>query len=326
MDNGNVEKLIIKDSKFMTFPKLSYYLFTNVLYLEINNCKLTSMDLKDIGFGKLVSLSLDHNTITCIPLSLGEKVNLKHLSVAWNEISDIDDSYIEKMQRSRLTFIDFRNNSTYDLLYDSSSGETLTEFSTRLRESKMTPFNISDCLQAANKNLWESGELSDFIIKAEDTEFKVHKFVLAANSPVFRRMLQNKMIETTENEVTIPDFSSSVVEEFLEFLYLAKVPETNENLVKLFSISVKYEVDHISKYCERRIRRHLNELNVADVLELSNLHNVEALKDEAFAKIIAMFPGMTIDEELKNKPKEMRLVIKARKNLEAALQAANDSI
>lgn len=324
-NNAEVEKLIIRDSKFMEFPKLRY-LFDNVLYLEINNCKLTSRDVERLYFANLISLSLDHNNITCIPSLLAEKENLKHLSIVDNEISMIDDSFITLMKKSRLTFIDLRNNSSYDLFYDSSSAETIEQFSRRLNESKMTPFNISDCLQAANKNLWESGELTDFIIKAEDIEFNVHKFILAANSLVFRRMFQNNLIETIENKMTISDYSSSVVGEFLEFLYLAKVPETNDNLLEIYSISAKYEVHHISKYCERRIRQNLNELNVGDVLEFANLHNRETLKNEAFASIITMFPGMMLAEELKNKPKELHVIIGARKNLEAVLQAANDSI
>lgn len=312
--NSDVRELIVQDSQFKKLPKFSY-VFNYIVHLKINNCNLTTADVESYEYPHyLISLSLDNNNIECVPGSF--RKTLKHLSMVDNKISSIDDKFIDYMKKSSLTFLDLRNNSSYDVYYDSNSTGTMHDFLKKLKESKMTPFSISDTLENANKFLWESSELSDFTIKAGNKEFKVHKMLLAANSPVLRRMFQNNVQETMENKMTISDFNSRVVQDFLEFIYMAKVPENNETLTDLFAISAKYDVKHLKKHCEKKIRKNLNEENVGQALELAILFDCEMMIEEGFEFMEKMFGGLKISRKLK--AKQILSIIEARKSLESA--------
>ena len=70
-----------------------------------------------------------------------------------------------------------------------------------------------------------SNALTDIIIIVKTEEFKVHKTVLSAHSPVFMKMFLSDMKEATDNKVEIKDVEPSTFEKFLEFIYCEDVPE-----------------------------------------------------------------------------------------------------
>ena len=70
-----------------------------------------------------------------------------------------------------------------------------------------------------------SNALTDFIIIVRSKEFKVHKSVLSARSPVFMRMFSSAMKEAADNKVEINDVEPSTFEKFLAFIYCGKFSE-----------------------------------------------------------------------------------------------------
>ena len=74
-------------------------------------------------------------------------------------------------------------------------------------------------------NLFLNSIHSDFTIIVKSKEFKVHKSVLSARSPVFNIMFLSKMKETVDNKVEINDIESDTFEKLLIFIYSGKVPE-----------------------------------------------------------------------------------------------------
>lgn len=52
------------------------------------------------------------------------------------------------------------------------------------------------------EELYNKGDEADIIVKAGNKEFKVHKCILAARSPVFQAMLEHNMKEKEENKVS----------------------------------------------------------------------------------------------------------------------------
>lgn len=67
--------------------------------------------------------------------------------------------------------------------------------------------------------------LSDFTIIVKTKEFKVHKSVLSARSPVFNQMFSSSMKEAADNKVEINDIEPNTFEKLLGFIYSAKIPE-----------------------------------------------------------------------------------------------------
>ena len=55
----------------------------------------------------------------------------------------------------------------------------------------------------------------DIVIRCEDQELRVHKFILCARSPVFKAMFQSDMVVEIQNEVNVEETSMSVVKQMV---------------------------------------------------------------------------------------------------------------
>ncbi len=124
----------------------------------------------------------------------------------------------------------------------------------------------------------EEGLLTDFTFVVDGQELKAHKFVLAARSPVFRKMIEAPMRESQEASVTIDDFSAEVVGEMLTFLYSEKAPNIKEMVKELLTITDKYQIEDLKQLCGRELDRCLTIDNAAETLMLADSYNIEPLK------------------------------------------------
>lgn len=140
---------------------------------------------------------------------------------------------------------------------------------------------LSDDLKAA----LVSDELKDVKFLIGDQEIKAHKVVLAARSPVFRKMFATKMKESNSNEVVISDISYDTFEEMLFFIYSGNITSDFPTLVMdLFAASHKYQLEDLKKLCGTEISENLSEENAAAVLEFAEIYDCgENIKKEAFS-------------------------------------------
>ena len=60
----------------------------------------------------------------------------------------------------------------------------------------------------------EAEDDADFKIIVQGVTLHVHKFILAYNSPVFKKMFENN-----EKEISINNFTVIKIDEFLQFFY-----------------------------------------------------------------------------------------------------------
>ena len=86
----------------------------------------------------------------------------------------------------------------------------------------------------------KNGKHSDVEIVVSGHQFKAHKAILAARSPVFAAMFDNQMKESQQNRVEINDIDEEVFEKVLRFIYCDKVcNEDIESNIGLFIIKYK---------------------------------------------------------------------------------------
>ena len=90
--------------------------------------------------------------------------------------------------------------------------------------------------------------LADVTLKVEDNEFKAHKLILAAASPVFEAMFKDGTKEHRDNYVNIQDMDSDVFDVFLRFLYSGQVEHLDEMYFDLFAAADKYDVQPLRKF------------------------------------------------------------------------------
>lgn len=98
--------------------------------------------------------------------------------------------------------------------------------------------------------LLQSGQYSDVTLNVREREFRCHKNILAAHSPVFAAMLEHDTKEKATGVVNIDDYDPDIFADFLHFMYSGSSQYLNsENVIDLYVVADKYQVTELSKAC-----------------------------------------------------------------------------
>jgi len=106
-------------------------------------------------------------------------------------------------------------------------------------------------------------------------------------------MFKHSMKETSENCVTISDFSFDVVMEMLRFIYTGEAPNLKDMAVNLMAAADKYELDGLKAMCANYMGDHLSIDSAPIVLKAADLYNMEHLKTNAIIFIKSNIPEVT---------------------------------
>ncbi|XP_060232927.1 speckle-type POZ protein-like [Meriones unguiculatus] len=129
--------------------------------------------------------------------------------------------------------------------------------------------------------LWENSLFTDCCLVVGEQEFRAHKAILAARSPVFRAMFEHEMEERQKNRVEIHNMKPEVFKEMMAFIYTGKVPNLHTMAAGVLAAADKYGLEHLKVLCEDALCRDLSVENVAHALFLADLHSAEQLKMQA---------------------------------------------
>ena len=155
-------------------------------------------------------------------------------------------------------------------------------------------------------------QLSDCVILCQGEEFRVHKFALFSQSPVFAAMFQAGMSESVKGEIRVDDTDKDVLKEMLRYMYSAKVEDSFTKYKDLLVVSNKYQVQDLIKYCGTRLVESLNKDNVLQIGVFAELHNAEDLMKEC-VKFIMDYKDDIFNENwkdvVKESPKMMQEII-----------------
>ncbi|XP_037057830.1 speckle-type POZ protein-like [Peromyscus leucopus] len=135
--------------------------------------------------------------------------------------------------------------------------------------------------------LWENSQFTDCCLVVSGQEFRAHKAILAARSPVFRAMFQHDMEESRKNRVEIPDLEPQVFKAMMGFIYTGKVPDLDSMADALLAAADKYGLERLKVMCEDALCRDLSVENAAHTLFLADLHSSGQLKTQALDFITA---------------------------------------
>lgn len=129
--------------------------------------------------------------------------------------------------------------------------------------------------------LLDSGNFSDVTLCTNGREFKAHKAILAARSPVFGAMFEHEMEESRKGRVEISDIDPDVFHEMLKFVYTGSTPQLQGMADDLLAAADKYDLDRLKVMCEEALCSNLTVDNVCDVLILADMHSATQLKAQA---------------------------------------------
>uniref|UniRef100_A0A915LN30 BTB domain-containing protein n=1 Tax=Meloidogyne javanica TaxID=6303 RepID=A0A915LN30_MELJA len=102
-------------------------------------------------------------------------------------------------------------------------------------------------------DMFKEGILTDCVVEIENETINTHKFILAKNSVVFRRMFEQMgMTEAQNGKVKIVDTSPECFKAMLESLYSGEIHEKTikKHSEDLFAIAHKYQVKQLMEICE----------------------------------------------------------------------------
>ena len=126
----------------------------------------------------------------------------------------------------------------------------------------------------------ETQELSDVTIKCGPSEFKAHRDILAARSPVFKKILE----EDKQGEIPIKkDMRSDTVEIMLDYIYTSKLPRVMEyvQLEDLIGAADFYALLELKTICFNHITKELTLDNICDLVRLAHFYSApEPVKEK----------------------------------------------
>ena len=143
--------------------------------------------------------------------------------------------------------------------------------------------DIVKCLPISNTiiNFLTNQTFADVTLQCQGKNFKAHKVILAAASPVFGAMFKEGTKEHEENIVIIEDLESDVFELFLRYLYSGEVNQLDEKHLDLFAAADKYDVQPLREICIRHMATNISVDNAVDILALAERHSIEPIKSFA---------------------------------------------
>merc|ERR1719219_1282991 len=104
-------------------------------------------------------------------------------------------------------------------------------------------------LRHLSQQLYHEGEYSDVTLVSDDqTQFKAHKFVLSACSPVFKKIIDNN--PSQHPLIYLRGIQSYEIESILQFMYLGEGRFYYERMGEFLKVAKDLEVKEISKGVE----------------------------------------------------------------------------
>ena len=136
----------------------------------------------------------------------------------------------------------------------------------------------SDEVSKGIYSLYKDEVLTDTIIKCQDKEFKVHRVVLASQSPVFRAMFEADMKEKQSGVIEVSDITPEAMSDLVTYLYTGTAPNLKTLARELLEAAEKYQLARLLMICETEQGDKMKEAGVIGTLILADLHGRVCLK------------------------------------------------
>ena len=134
----------------------------------------------------------------------------------------------------------------------------------------------------------------DASIRCGDKVFKVHKVILASQSPVLKKMFEIDMKEKRSGviEISDPNVSPEVVSDLVTYLYTGDAPGIRTQAKELLKIAHLYEIPRLLRMCENELQKSITPSSVCNLLLLAELHTAQNLKEKCIEFIHSNFRSL----------------------------------
>ncbi|KAI5652164.1 BTB/POZ domain-containing protein [Phthorimaea operculella] len=121
------------------------------------------------------------------------------------------------------------------------------------------------------KNMYADTDLLDFELKVDDGSVKLHKFVLAASSAIFKREFSSNWKNADEGNLHVSGISKVTLENFIQYLYLRQIPIDCKELLLLGNY---YQMPHLEQECIQQLVKICTEESFLEQCEFAVEHKL----------------------------------------------------
>lgn len=328
--NQNVDVAYFPEGSSVGFPLNLPAFFPKLISLSISNCSITELSRQDlVGLEQLQNLGVYNNPITTLPNDLfANTPNLRIINFHRNEIEKLSSRLLDYLNWNILERVSFGNNSKIDEIFERGQNFISTTNAAqnykRKCHSTLSTFRsaIDECCSQVDESenntseLGISGAASDFLIKVNGVEVRVHKDILTQHSSVFSAMFNHDMEENRTNEMTINEYSAEVVQDMVRYIYTGKIRNV-DNIVDLYAISSQYWITGLQQLCQEIIIENIDESNMIEVLKIGHMYSSQRMKQAAFKKFSENFSLKPLDEKLIDRPDKLEKLIQLKRQFDA---------
>ena len=156
---------------------------------------------------------------------------------------------------------------------------------------------FEDLSKAFNQN---EIAFTDWTLVCQGKEVPCHRFLLAARSKVFNRIVKGTPL-CQRLEIANADLAS--VQAMLKFIYTDTVDVDDCLNGNLFALAATFQIPNLQTRCEQILGESINVDNAVTILQLAKLHESRFLEDKCLEVIGNKFPVITRSQvwpDLKN--------------------------
>ncbi|KAF8787836.1 Speckle-type POZ protein like [Argiope bruennichi] len=144
---------------------------------------------------------------------------------------------------------------------------------------KKEPIQQMPDLVSELKAAYNDGIHSDMELRTSTKSYPVHKFILSARSPVFKRMFSSDMKEKNCGHVDVTDLEDDTVHQMLQYLYTDTLEDLKlENAYKLYTAADKYQIMSLRSKCSSFLKDNLIPDKACAFMVLADLHSDDDLR------------------------------------------------
>lgn len=307
-------------------PNRLSHAFPNLELLSVVNCgliEITRDDLKNLT--SLKHLLLNNNELQSLPSDLfADRTEIEKISFKSNKLHHVGSNILDPL--TKLQSADFRNNLKINMKYSIPRfmGEEIRKLSAhRLDKLQRKMRKIEKCdvaepggLKLDIEKFLLNDDFKDFNVKLNDKEFRVHKFLLAARSPVMSELMKQ---EPDAESITLIDIPTESFETILDFIYDENFPN-DDVILETYAAAALLEILELKAFAASRLMTSLNDENALTIFTMANKYMSEDLKLKAFEQIRTFCPNRKLCDELADNPDAVRKLISAKNEIEKLTQ------
>lgn len=320
-----IREIYFKNCVMKRLPGSLSKILPNLEILSVVGCGLEEISREDLsGFKSLKALIVKNNELTFLPENLFDlNREIEEISFKGNMLIHVGRDILKPLTNLKLA--DFRGNLRINYRFKTPPYESV------LANSKLSWLNC--CLKKLEKKISQTEEMSfahrngckqdideflsndefkDFKIVINETEFKVHKFLFAARSPVLRKMMTQN---STADSIELENIKIEIFQIILDFVYDEKLPNAAD-IIEIYAAAAQLQIRDLEEFAASKIISSISSEDSLQVLFMANQFNNQELKMKAFDCIKSFFPDKKLRLELADNPEAVRKLISAKLEIE----------